>query len=396
MRWNLVYTHFSLLMLTFSLATYAQKLEIGIFNQTQLKSLALSVMQGDYVVSTNNEILATLDTNEILYVTFTGKGFDIRSKKEFLINTKEIEIKSIRPDAFIKISPLSTNQNSRIYKGDLNIATDYTKLKLILSINIDDYLAGVVETEVGIGRSLEFYKAHAVIARTYAIKHFTKHIGEGFHLCDGVHCQAIKKFCSEPKIKQAIVETNNEVIRERDTNLITAVFHANCGGQTANSEDVWLVSLPYLRSVRDPYCTSSKQAQWEKSISIDKWKQYLRNQGFSVGNIGDQELSSISTSRKKYYVIRNDSLKLSIIRTDWNLKSSYFNIKAEGNEIHFAGKGYGHGVGLCQEGAMRMAELGSDYKEILSFYYKNVEIVNVKNLKLQFNNYFPLTNEYGE
>jgi stage II sporulation protein D len=177
-------------------------------------------------------------------------------------------------------------------------------------------------------------------------------------------------------ITEATKLTRGRVLIGQDSSLITAAFHSNCGGETANSETVWLKSLPYLRSVNDPYCRNQPNANWERRISIERWKSYLRNKGFSVNKISKRSFQFNQKHRKKYYTIKNDSLLLKTIRNDWEFPSTFFEIDKSWNELDFTGRGYGHGVGMCQEGAMMMARKGFSYKEIIHFYYKNVAIIN--------------------
>ena len=91
--------------------------------------------------------------------------------------------------------------------------------------------------------------------------------------------------------------------------------------------------------------------------------------------------------RKVYYNIINDTILLKKIRKDFNLRSTFFSMKLTGNELILTGKGYGHGVGLCQEGAMQMARMGYNFMDIIYFYYKDVNITNLQELHL-FNIYY--------
>src|SRR5208337_2379392 len=101
---------------------------------------------------------------------------------------------------------------------------------------------------------------------TYALKNSRKHITEGYNLCDMVHCEVYKGRCTKPEIILAVSKTSGEVIVDKDNQLINAAFHANCGGQTVNSEDVWSKSATYLKSVNDTFCINMPKARWEKTI----------------------------------------------------------------------------------------------------------------------------------
>ena len=143
-------------------------------------------------------------------------------------------------------------------------------VKLINNIEIDNYVAGVVESEVGRSPPPEYFKLQAIICRTYALKNIKRHQAEGFSLCDKVHCQAYNRKPKSELIKKAAVETNNIVIVDSDINLITATFYSNCGGETAKSEEVWRQKLYYLRTVKDTFCVHETNAFWEKEIPKQK------------------------------------------------------------------------------------------------------------------------------
>ena len=250
------------------------------------------------------------------------------------------------------------------------------------------------------------------------------------------------------------------MVVDSSRNLISATFYANSGGQTVNSEDVWITAVPYLRSVQDTFSVGMRGYEWKKEISVREWKTYLQSKGFvfdpfqefvpftldstliyqdslltqniyvndsiqaievvdSVLMLYEKDSSQISfksdslmysivdTSlqykydtiwntksqinfpidytylqheRKKYFSFRgcDTLLRLREIRADWKLRSTFFSIEQQGETILFHGKGYGHGVGLSQEGAMRMAELQFTYDQIIKFYFTGVQIMNIQ------------------
>jgi stage II sporulation protein D len=189
-----------------------------------------------------------------------------------------------------------------------------------------------------------------------------------------------------PLIPEAAFQTKGLVIIDADSALIIAAFHSNCGGETENVENVWLLKKPYLRSINDPYCQNQRNYSWEQKISFDTWKAYLQKEGFKINNnVSSSWYNCLQYSRKVYYKIGNDSLPFRKIRNDFNLKSAFFSVKVDGNNIVLSGKGYGHGVGLCQEGAMQMARLGYNFREIVQFYYQGVNITDYSNIPVSKN-----------
>ena len=169
-------------------------------------------------------------------------------------------------------------------------------------------------------------------------------------------------------IKQGVTETEGMVIVDKNLNLITAAFHSNCGGHTANSGDVWAANLPYLQAVEDTFCRRMPQANWQRKIAKTDWLNYLETK---------HKYPVDDSNRETEYVYGTVRIPYRQIRSDWQLKSAYFSISEQKDSILISGHGYGHGVGLCQEGAIRMAQLGYTCDSIIKFYYKNVEIVHL-------------------
>ena len=151
-----------------------------------------------------------------------------------------------------------------------------------------------------------------------------------------------------------------------------------------NSEDVWSSKKSYLKSVVDTFCRNQVHSNWIDTISIKDWITYLDTTGFEITQktFNNDSLTFIQEHRKKYYRINGDSILLTKIRSDFNLKSTFFSINPNNDNLILKGTGYGHGVGLCQEGAMQMARYGYSYSDIINFYYKDVSIINLRSKKL--------------
>jgi stage II sporulation protein D len=272
---------------------------------------------------------------------------------------------------------LRVNGIRQYYSGDLHCYFDLGSIMLINICDIESYIAGVVKAEGGSGKNLEYFKSQAVIARTYMYKYFDKHITDRFNLCDNTHCQVYNGISDDTLIKCAAFETKGEVILGPDSTLIISAFHSNCGGETSPSEYVWLTSQPYLTKVTDPFCTGSRNARWQTSMGLEEWTEYLARIGYT-GDKGDPALLNFSQrTRLMDFKIGNFSVPFTQIRNDLKLRSTFFSISTDGDSVIFSGRGYGHGVGLCQEGAMMMAVKGFDYKQIINFYYTGVIIADI-------------------
>ena len=147
-----------------------------------------------------------------------------------------------------------------------------------------------------------------------------------------------------------------------------------------NSEDVWSIPTPYLKSVKDTFCRHMPNATWTYSMPKSKWLKYLQKKyDYDISKPGalDSVLIFEQNERKRFLA---PNIPLKTIRYDLNLKSAFFDIHVKNNTMVFKGRGYGHGVGLCQEGAINMAHLGYSYRDIIHYYYRNVQIVNYHKL----------------
>jgi stage II sporulation protein D len=249
---------------------------------------------------------------------------------------------------------------------------------------LEHYVAGVVESEGGIKQSLEFLKLQAIISRTYAICNSLKHLKtDGYNYCDNVHCQVYRGRCSNSMIMMATSQTSGDVIIDKNNRPISAAFHSNCGGQTINSEDVWSIVTTYLKSVKDTFCIKQSQAKWEMKIASKEWLDYLSKKfAYPVtdSTMKAKATTFVQTTRKVNFCDK-PLIPLKTLRLDWKMKSAFFSVENKGDSLLIKGKGYGHGVGLCQEGSMRMVDLGWTYKDIIKFYYYGVTIVNISDLK---------------
>ena len=259
------------------------------------------------------------------------------------------------------------------------------KLYLVNEAWLDRYVEGVTEAESGKGHQIEYYKVQSLIARTYALANLQRHATNGFHLCDEVHCQAYKgKARFEPRIQEATLATKDQVLVDHNIKLITAAFHSNCGGQTLNAEHVWSRPLSYLVGRPDTFCLAMPNSQWEKRMKRSDWNHYLQKNAIDESQaMNDSALmhSYQPTLRPHFFADSSARIRMTSVRRDLGLRSAFFVVEEQGDTIRFMGRGFGHGVGLCQEGGMRMAQLGYDCRSILHYYYKDVHIIDRRQIR---------------
>ena len=369
---------FILLLTVFCSVGFAQ-VKIRLFANQSPESSVFSVTEGTYELNLfNGEILSVIKNEPVIITRYNGKlAVKKRNAKGFICDSLAFTGKTGN-DSF----SLMMNGKSRIrqyYSGDLCCLPDLGTLVFINISDVEKYIAGVVMAEGGPGKNLEYFKTQAIIARTYMYKYFDKHLADRYNVCDNTHCQAFNGLSSDTLINKAALGTRGLVILDKDSTLIISAFHSNCGGETSSSEDVWLLPQPYLKSVVDPYCHASRNAIWRKSFPVNEWVSYIRKSGYN-GKMDDPSVFNfVQKSRLVDYKTGSFSMPLRSLRSDLNLRSTFFSVYAIGDSIVLKGRGYGHGVGLCQEGAMEMAAKGFNYKQIIDFYYFGVIISDIKN-----------------
>jgi stage II sporulation protein D len=173
-------------------------------------------------------------------------------------------------------------------------------------------------------------------------------------------------------IGEAVAASKGFIVTDVNNALIDAVFHSNSGGQTANSEDVWGGSLSYLRSVEDTFSLAGNHACWQLRLSEEEWQKYL-NKSFGMETVNWNTLDSIRYEMST----ENEDFNPLLVRKDWRVQSDRFVVSKEDDWVVLEGQGFGHRVGLSQEGAHRMAELGYSFEAIIKHYYSNVEVIDL-------------------
>ncbi len=283
-------------------------------------------------------------------------------------------------------------------------------------MNLEDYVRGVVAAEMPASFNVESLKAQAVAARTYAVGRLRGLGGRGCDrnkdadVCaDPTHCQGwlsddelIRKWgyldylVYRRKVSEA-VEATGGIILTYEGSVIDPVYHANSGGVTENSEDVWTVSVPYLRSVttvhekgsphyRDTFSFTVTDAERLLGIDLVEKRETIEViDGHEIkvieqGNISPESVEIVDRSENGHVrlVRLGDSLLHgSEVRQRLGLPSARFTIETLADRLIVTTIGYGHGVGMSQYGADRMAEHGYDYQEILRHYYTGVQLAKL-------------------
>jgi len=348
---------------------YAQEIWVSLYNSRQIHSVVVSAYNGPLTISADGSVQYAIADGQAVYAALRDGKIRLSDEQGEIGSFDQFTVQGADSSAVVRLRPVSPQVEARNYEGVVSLTVDIDRIQLINRIDVERYISGVVEAEAGQGHTREFYKAKAIICRTYLYGNIDRHENEGFHLCDETHCQAYKGQCrSRNMILPAVAATRNMIVTDlKDAKPILATYHSNCGGETESAQNVWQTNLPYLVPVIDPYCTSSPNARWQKTISLDDWIKYLLKNGFKPNPNIVTDFSFQQNRRTTTYKANDFTMPVRQIRTDWQLRSSFFSIAVEEGNVLFRGRGYGHGVGLCQEGAMEMGRRGFTYDEMINF-----------------------------
>ncbi|MBR4177103.1 MAG: SpoIID/LytB domain-containing protein [Bacteroidales bacterium] len=378
-----------LLLLLSAFTASADKIKVRLFSNSNIEAINVSFDLGLYDLYANDTLLLEPSLGEGMSVellpTATGVKISVNGYEYGIY--KQACIMATDTACIMCLNPTGVKQ--RTYEGDLLVsAYDKSNLRIINSVEFETYLAGVVQSEI-YGQQSDIFRIQAVISRTWALRNMKKHRADGFNFCDYVHCQAYQNRCVRPDIMLGTMQSSGETIVDADGNLIDTPFHSNSGGQTANSEDVWRTALPYLRSVQDTFSYRMRQSNWTKVISKDKWLNYF-SKTHKLNTQDPEVRNTLLTFSQPQRQARILGVPLTRVRTDFGLKSTFFSVSTDSKtgDVVLSGHGYGHGVGLSQEGTIRMVSLGIAYDSIIRHYYTGAQIHHDENTSEKYVEHF--------
>jgi stage II sporulation protein D len=265
---------------------------------------------------------------------------------------------------------------------------------IVKTMDLSEYLTGVVRAEMPASFEPEALKAQAVAARTYTLYHLSVggNHGETADICTNAACcqaytdkgTAWKKWgeaaqCYEEKIWQAVKETDGQVLLYQGEPIL-AVFHAASAGMTRPAGAVWSRDVPYLQSVSSPEPETSIPNYYSKKTFTTKAFQQLISAAYAAAHFSEDVDRWISdpitdaAGNVEQITVGGITIKGTELRSILELRSACFTWEVTGKDITFYVTGYGHGVGLSQYGANQMAKDGAGWKEILSHYYTGVSV----------------------
>jgi stage II sporulation protein D len=374
-----------ILILFFSFQGRTQELDIGIMRDYTLGTVQISHLEGNYEIIGDTSLITNIWKGQSLLIKRSGEKLKVVKADKTVGFYDSLSIRSMAEDNSLKLQCLApSSKKTRRYKDDFILTPEGTNaMRIINRVEMKNYLGGVIESEGGGGKHLEYYKVQAILSRTYVLGHLYKHKKEGFQVCDRVHCQAYHNMLIyTPKIAEAVEATRGVVMLNKSLRLAQGFYFANCGGQTSESDFVWNESVSHCKSIVDTFCIKSRQANWTKEINASDWKNYLVSHfGYPVNDpvLGPMMYNFSQPSRKAFYQYPQLGIPLRDLRIKFRLKSTWFSCKKVGNKVVLTGKGFGHGVGVCQEGAMGMARNGFTAAQIMNFYFTDIHLMNYFN-----------------
>lgn len=324
-------------------------------------------------------------------------------------------------------------KEKQVFQGILWLVVHEDRIYAINELSVEDYLTSVISSEMSATSSLELLKAHAVISRSWLLAQIKRRQNEQnsaagffsfvkkdnelirwydreehtiFDVCADDHCQRYQGITRQtsPHVKEAVRQTKGEILVSGDE-ICDARFSKCCGGVTEEYRYCWEnITKPYLVSVEDPYCNTHDKKilsqvlngydqetqdfhDWTVELPKAKLKQLLKEKlNLEIGDVVTLEalergksgrisrLKIIGTERS--FTIGKE-LEIRRALSDTHLYSSAFDVEVQDDKFILKGKGWGHGVGLCQIGAAVMGEQGFKYGDILLHYYKNAEVKKI-------------------
>lgn len=271
----------------------------------------------------------------------------------------------------------------------------------VVAVGLDEYVRGAVLPEAALtgldpATALRVAQVQAILARTYALANRHRHRDEGFDLCSTTHCQVRRPVVDWPdhliQLADRAVRSTSDIVVTYGGAPINAVFHSNCGGHTSDAQAVWLGSNPaYLHGLPDPYCRRLTPTPWRFEISTAALARTLNDDTRTA--VGDRLDGIVVTDRDQAgravhltlqgqhtVVVRGEQLRAAVVADHGprSLKSTRFEVRPAGGGFVFEGRGFGHGVGLCQTGAMGRAQAGHSPHDILTHYYPGATLATLR------------------
>ncbi len=377
-----IFIHLLLIFFSICSAAGQAKVSVRLFTYDKPEKLILSPVVGEYILcwpSGQYQIL----TNDSLYVSGQNDKLTVNMGHK-VIRTDSIQIYPDRADR--NLMAVQTHDRHRIYRGQFRLKV-IDKMPLLINIlDSDSYLKGVISAEIEAESPLEALKAQTIVSRSYALTNLERHQNFGCDFCDLTHCQIYRGYYAELPATNRAVEETFGLVMTLNGRIAEALFSANCGGWTATTNEMWGFASAN-EPVKDDQCHQFSHFSWQYELSYNEMHEILQNDPRS--NPGDHlrsvRVTEYGPSKRVVEVrISGETQKNIDGFTFWSIlshklkwgkiKSTRFVLKQINNRFVFEGHGFGHGIGLCQSGAIARAKRGDSYQQILKHYFPNWQL----------------------
>jgi stage II sporulation protein D len=332
--------------------------------------------------SVSNEAVGTWGAAELVKVRADGDWVRIGSKlyASIYFSGDGSKLKLFGPVA------------TRKYRGWLHFSARAGKLTAVNEVGLETYLMGVVPCEMGPASPPEALKAQAVAARTYTLRRIGAFAAQGYDVDDTTRCHTYKGAdVEDPRSNEAIRLTSGQIL-VYNGRPIEAFYATVSGGITASGSEVFKSAEPYLVSIRDvdetgrPYAADNKYFTWTKEVTAEELLAAIAPLGLQGKEVTEFAVGGRTESGRVSFVkVVSDGGEIAIPAGDLRkalgndaLRSTLFEISKTSAGWRLDGKGWGHGVGMCQAGAIGRAKAGQRYEDILRAYYSGVELLTVR------------------
>ncbi len=286
------------------------------------------------------------------------------------------------PSSFLEV-------NDRPFRGRLEIHQERGKrIQVVNVLALEDYLRGVIREEISPQWPLEALKAQAVVARTFALRQVLDNPGQLFHLKCTTDSQVYGGKRREDFRSDWAVQDTAGIVLTYEGKPIPAFYHAACGGHTEDVADVWSFNHVSLQGVPCGYCPYHPVYTWQASLRKEEIRRALLRWGCQLGEIeAILPVTRSKTGRILQLEVRHAGGRTLMEGKKFRqclgydlIRSTNFSVNRQNGVFTFLGKGWGHGVGLCQWGAKGMAELAFSYEAILHHYYPDTRLARMEEL----------------
>jgi stage II sporulation protein D len=289
-----------------------------------------------------------------------------------------VEIDGVRAAGFRLRSDHPLRLNGREYPAPVDVVKNGEGLVVINEVPLEEYLVGVLRAEAGEKWPLEALRAQAIVARTYAAYHRLLNGAKPYHVtASTAHQQYAGRVAATSPVWGAVRETVGQVLLW-EGDVFPAFYHTESGGYTEDPRTVFAArNMPGLKPVRCEFSTGSPHYYWALDVRLTDLAELLRRNGAGVGAVTAIDVTERTPSLRAATVTVHGARGSARLRgNDFRrmigydtFKSTLFAVAVDAQYARFSGRGYGHGVGMCQWGAKGMAEQGHTARQILEFYY---------------------------